>query len=236
MNKPWQQINFFYSPPPQRRPRVAISRCLQGDPVRYDGNSKPLALLAHLSEQLELIPVCPEVEAGLSTPRAPVQLVISDRTDNTAPRALGRDDPALDITTLLYEQCHRSAEQLRQLGISGYLFKSRSPSCGLGSTPLFNAKGEQLSLTSGLQAAAISEAMPWLALFEETELLAEQDCERFITHCMIIDDLRRAIAQGEWQRVLTHYDFDSSSEIGKIGTEWSQLVALQPQIAAIVAK
>ncbi|MBI5776275.1 MAG: DUF523 domain-containing protein [Nitrospirae bacterium] len=55
--------------------RIGISQCLLGDPVRYDGGHKRDALLADtLSRQVEWVPVCPEVEAGLGVPREPMRL------------------------------------------------------------------------------------------------------------------------------------------------------------------
>src|SRR6185436_20549152 len=67
------------SPEPRaqsQRPRVGISRCLLGDAVRYDGTDKRADdLLRDLGARVEWIPVCPEVEVGMGTPREPIQLV-----------------------------------------------------------------------------------------------------------------------------------------------------------------
>ena len=58
------------------RPRVGISRCLLGDEVRYDGGHKrDTILIATLGSLVEWVPVCPEVEAGMGTPREPIHLV-----------------------------------------------------------------------------------------------------------------------------------------------------------------
>ena len=53
--------------------RLLISRCLLGDPCRYDGKSRPLSAetLQALRARYDLIPVCPEVLGGLPTPRTP---------------------------------------------------------------------------------------------------------------------------------------------------------------------
>ncbi|MDA3870317.1 MAG: DUF523 domain-containing protein, partial [Gammaproteobacteria bacterium] len=56
-------------------PKIGISRCLLGDPVRYDGQSKPrTTAIDQLADHFQLIAICPEVEAGLPIPRPPVQL------------------------------------------------------------------------------------------------------------------------------------------------------------------
>ncbi len=112
--------------------RIGISRCLLGEAVRYDGRAKPHpVILRQLARRLELVPVCPEVEAGLGIPRPPVQLCETDGQR----RLLGRDQPDLDVTTPLQRFCRQAAPRLA--GLDGFIFKSRSPSCGLGTTPLF---------------------------------------------------------------------------------------------------
>src|SRR5918994_7519218 len=57
-------------------PRVGISACLLGEKVRYDGGDKRHGLLLDvLGRRVMWVPVCPEVEIGMGTPREPVQLV-----------------------------------------------------------------------------------------------------------------------------------------------------------------
>jgi uncharacterized protein YbbK (DUF523 family) len=147
------------------KPLVGISQCLMGDAVRYDGQSKANAIvLEKLNEIFELIPVCPEVEAGLSIPRPPVQLTGS--VDN--PRLTGRDDPAIDVTDIMYNYCQRKPTELKHL--TGFIFKSRSPSCGLNSVPVF-INGECITETGrGVFAKHWYEAYPDLAAIEDNEL------------------------------------------------------------------
>lgn len=67
---------------PESKPCVLISRCLLGVPCRYHGKThvrgfrigKP-ALLARLRTKYRLIDVCPEVDAGMPTPRPPTRIV-----------------------------------------------------------------------------------------------------------------------------------------------------------------
>ena len=114
------------------KPLVGVSRCLLGDAVRYYGESKAnQIILEQLSQIFELIPVCPEVEAGLSIPRPPVRLTGSIEN----PRLTGRDDPSIDVTDIMQRYCNKKPAELKHL--TGFIFKSRSPSCGLNSTPVF---------------------------------------------------------------------------------------------------
>ncbi len=55
--------------------KIGISRCLLGQRVRYDGADKYSRICNEdLAERFELVSVCPEVDAGLTVPRPPVEL------------------------------------------------------------------------------------------------------------------------------------------------------------------
>jgi uncharacterized protein YbbK (DUF523 family) len=50
--------------------RVGVSRCLLGEEVRCDGGPKRDRFVTEvLGRYIEWVPNCPEVEAGLGTPR-----------------------------------------------------------------------------------------------------------------------------------------------------------------------
>ena len=150
------------------KPKVGVSQCLLGNAVRYDGQSKPCAIVIdQLAELFELIPVCPEVEAGLSIPRPPVQLSGSIEQ----PRLIGRDNPDIDITELMQNYCLNKVSSLNQL--NGFIFKSRSPSCGLHSSPVF-INGQCITeKASGVFAHAIQTSYPNLPIIEETLLKSD---------------------------------------------------------------
>jgi uncharacterized protein YbbK (DUF523 family)/uncharacterized protein YbgA (DUF1722 family) len=103
--------------------------------------------------------VCPEVGIGMGVPRPPIRLVGPVR----APRARGRDDATLDVTAELAAYGRRQAGRLDD--ISGYLFKSRSPSCGLTDVPVFT--GARSRPGRGIYAAAILARHPWLPAEDE---------------------------------------------------------------------
>ena len=150
------------------KPLVGVSRCLLGDAVRYDGQSKTNTIvLDRLSQLLEFIPVCPEVEAGLSVPRPPVQLTGSIKN----PKLIGRDDPAIDVTDIMQHYCNTKPAELKHL--SGFIFKSRSPSCGLNSTPVY-IEGQCVTETSrGIFAKALHSHYPELPVIEDSAFTDE---------------------------------------------------------------
>lgn len=102
--------------------RVAISACLLGAPVRYDGGSKPAAEVQRLAERVDVVRVCPETASGLPVPRPPAEQVggrvlLADGRDVTEEFALGAE---------------RCADLVSRLPVSLAVLKAKSPSCGVG--------------------------------------------------------------------------------------------------------
>ncbi len=143
---------------------LGVSACLLGENVRYDGNHKRHGVVCGLRKTFELLAVCPEVAAGLGVPRPAVQLVDVEG----GIKALGVKDRNLDITRRLAK---RSASLVTELAhISGFVFKSRSPSCGDGSSPVHNERGEVAGFDQGLFAQVLSRHLPRLPMIEERQL------------------------------------------------------------------
>lgn len=129
------------------KPLVAISACLLGENVRYDGQTKySPELVDILSPVFALQRVCPEVDAGLPVPRPAVQLMSMP----SGLEARGVLDIDLDVTEALTEFSHNW--QAENAEVCGAVLKARSPSCGYGTTPVFNDVGVQYSTGNGLFA------------------------------------------------------------------------------------
>lgn len=154
---------------------VAVSSCLLGEKVRYDGADKRNELVLHtLCEVFSYVSFCPEVSIGLGVPRPPVHLV----RHNNKLRAIGVDDPAIDVTEKLEACAHSLVAKLEQVG--GYIFKQRSPSCGINGTPVFARIGEQIGLGDGVFAATIRTTLPKLPVIDEESLEDPVKREKFI--------------------------------------------------------
>lgn len=101
---------------------VLVSACLLGVACRYDGKSKPVKTVLKLADKVNLIPFCPEVYGGLTTPRLPSEIVgdkvlHNDGTDVTAQYKKGAEE-ALRVARLY--NCRYA------------ILKEKSPSCGKG--------------------------------------------------------------------------------------------------------
>lgn len=207
-------INFYCLQAKHDLPLVAVSACLLGEAVRYDGSDKFLATTSTmLAKHLQLLSICPEVGAGMPVPRAPVQLV----SYPTGIKVLGRDDNQLDVTEALQDYRQLSLQRYG-MQLSGYVFKSRSPSCGLESTPIFNHTGQQQSLGSGMQAEYFRRQLPWLPMQEETSLGDTICCEDFIVRCQLLADVRMANSEDATRQVHQHYQ----GLIELMAGEWQQ--------------
>lgn len=156
------------------RPVIGVSSCLLGQRVRYDGDHKRDAyIVEELGARFELLPICPEMAIGMGVPRPAIRLVL----EADGIHARGVLDPTLDVTARLAAFARQAIPGLAHL--CGYVFKARSPSCGVGSTPLLIPDGEP-GLTDGLFAAALQAALPHLPLEQEDRLGDPVLRERFL--------------------------------------------------------
>ena len=155
--------------------RIGISQCLLGDKVRYDGGHKRDSFLIEaLGRHVEWVPVCPEVELGLGTPREPMRLV----GDLQAPR-LVTITTGIDDTDAMNRFARQRVRQLEALDLSGYVFKADSPSCGITQVPLFNQDIETNDGV-GLFARAFIEYFPLIPIEEESRLHDPQSVNSFL--------------------------------------------------------
>jgi len=165
---------------------VGVSACLLGEPVRYDGGHKRHeGLLRDLGGHVEWLPLCPEAEAGLGVPRETIRLERSEDNLRVIGTETGRDwTPALESWT------ERRLDELEQERLSGFVLKARSPSCGLGSTPV---SGNAQAVSDGLFAAALGARFPDLPRLEEAGLETAEQRDRFLDQVFARHQLRRLL-------------------------------------------
>ena len=146
--------------------RVGISSCLLGQAVRWDGGHKRDRFLTDvLAPYVEWIPVCPEVEIGMGTPREAVQLV----REPGGVHMLGTRSRR-DWTHSMHAYAARRVRALARLGLCGYVLKRDSPSCGMQRVEVRDAKGMAKRAGRGLFAEALLTAIPALPVEEEGRL------------------------------------------------------------------
>jgi uncharacterized protein YbgA (DUF1722 family)/uncharacterized protein YbbK (DUF523 family) len=151
------------------RPRVGVSSCLLGEQVRFNGGHKRYRFLTdELDPYVDWVPYCPEVSIGLGTPREPIQLTTDGRLVNRR-RTADHSGPM-------------AALALPSGDLDGYVFKAKSPSCGIRAIPRYDHDGRAVDHGRGLYADRVLRAFPLLAVEDEGRLnddaLREAFCER----------------------------------------------------------
>ncbi|MCP4572819.1 MAG: DUF523 domain-containing protein [bacterium] len=156
--------------------RIGVSACLLGHRTRYDGeHARDVVVADILAERYELVPVCPEDELGMGTPRETVDLW----GGTTAPRMLGTHTRT-DWTDRMNTWAAGCCDELEAAGLSGYVFKSRSPSCGVVDVKLHQEDGTVRREGRGLFAMEIARRFPDLPVAEETDLQDPESREAFL--------------------------------------------------------
>jgi uncharacterized protein YbgA (DUF1722 family)/uncharacterized protein YbbK (DUF523 family) len=170
--------------------RLGVSACLLGERVRYDGADKlDRRIRETLGRHFDFVPVCPEVAIGLGVPRPPIELVGRVAT----PRAVGVADSALDVTDRLAAYGDNMATRLSD--ISGYIFKARSPSCGIDDVTIRGA-GKRVSMGGGVYATAFIERQPLLPVEDEVGLADAVRCDDFLERVFAYRRWRDLVARG----------------------------------------
>lgn len=156
----------YSGPMDSNLPRLGVSACLLGQPVRYDGGHKAHDfLMRQLTGLVEWVPVCPEAEAGLGTPREPARLHVH----RNAVRMVGRES-GVDVTDTLDAFVAEYLDRLASMQLDGFVLKDRSPSCGTRTVPLHDDQGRVVGSTWGLFSAALARYDRRLPLVREDEL------------------------------------------------------------------
>jgi uncharacterized protein YbgA (DUF1722 family)/uncharacterized protein YbbK (DUF523 family) len=163
------------------RPRVGVSSCLLGEEVRFNGGHKRFRFLTdELAPYVDWVPYCPEIEIGLGTPREPIQVTADGRLVNRS----GTADHTASMAALPLPA-----------GIDGYVFKAKSPSCGVRGIPRYGASGVY---GPGLYAERVIAQFPLLAVEDEGRLNDAGLRAAFVERVFAAARLR-ALLSGPWE-------------------------------------
>ncbi len=181
--------------------RLGISSCLLGEKVRFDGSHKhDRYLTGTLGQYVEYVPVCPEVELGLPTPRETLRLV--GDPDN---QRLVFSKSGEDITESMTAWAAERVAQLEQEDLSGFIFKSKSPSSGMERVKLYDHNSVPNKTGVGLFARAFMEHFPLLPVEEDGRLNDPRLRENFIEIIFTLKRWRETLAQGKTAKGLVAY-------------------------------
>lgn len=171
--------------------RVGISSCLLGNAVRYDGGHKLDRFLRDtLGRHVQFVPVCPEVECGLPVPREAMRLV-----GETTPPLLRMIRSGADLTEQMRIWADQKNVWLAEQNLCGFIFKSKSPSCGMQGVKVTSGQGPPRPNGIGLFARMFMERFPLLPVEDDGRLHDPELRENFIERIFV---MRR------WQKLVIH--------------------------------
>jgi len=204
--------------PSYPRPRLVLSKCLELAACRYNGVSIRAPLVRRMEEFVELVPVCPEVEVGLGTPRDPVRLVRNERErggaggEEKTPYLMVQPSTGRDLTGAMTSFTATFLDGVEP--VDGFLLKSRSPSCGIKDTKIYTNPEEGQAMPvekgSGLFAAAVLERFGDRAIEDEGRLTNFRIRHHFLTKLFTLARLREVAASGAMAALV---DFHASHKL-----------------------
>ncbi len=184
-------MNSAPFPKSDRPIRVGISSCLLGHEVRYDGSHKwDQYLVEVLGPLVEWVPICPEVEIGLGVPRPTIQL-----EGSLTGLRLIMPSTGDDLTETMKTYALQKVRELRSLDLDGFVFKSKSPSCGTERVKVFDRGGAAAESGVGAFARILIEMWPDLPVEDELRLDDPALRDRFVEQ--ISDNHRRRTQRPE---------------------------------------
>ena len=175
------------------KPVLAISACLAGEPVRYDGATKRFKLLSRFEEKFELKSFCPELAIGMGVPRQTLRLVEhGDVLEAQSP------DGELVVTQQLQAYAREVARHIEASPeITGYVVCKGSPSCGFGTAKRYRTNGYMKSKDAdGVFTAELARCLPWLPIEDDGRLNDRGILENFLTRVFVMQRWRKMQQEG----------------------------------------
>lgn len=184
--------------------KVGISACLLGEKVRYDGGHKLDGFLRDtLGQFVEWVPVCPEVECGLTVPREAMRLV----GEINNPR-LVTQKTKIDYTQKMSAWAKNRVKELAKNDMCGFVFKTRSPSSGMQNVKVYNDKGFAVNKGVGIFAQIFMDAFPFMPVEDEGRLHDPLLRENFIERIFVFKRWQDLIADNQTIKGLIDFHSD----------------------------
>lgn len=144
---------------------IAVSACLLGEKIRFDGGHKHYRFITEeLSTFANFVPFCPE-HLAFGTPRPSIRLVHTEGAVHVLSNKSGED-----LTDPLLQTSQAELAKLESSPLTGIIFKSKSPSCGMKSSKLYLENKMVEGKSDGVFAALCRERYPLLPMEEEGRL------------------------------------------------------------------
>ena len=206
--------------------KIGVSSCLIGEKVRWNGDHKQDRYVREiLSRYFEYIPVCPEVEVGMGVPRETVALY----GDPEKPSMISKKTQT-DWTKPMEKYIKSRINTLSADDLCGYIFKSKSPSCGMSRVPLYSEFGShKVKHGPGMFANAFINSFPLVPTEDEGRLNDPRIRENFIVRVFSFKRfnllLNQKFSLGKWVKFHTQHKFLLLAHSRKHYDDLGELVA-----------
>ena len=206
--------------------KIGVSSCLVGEKVRWNGDHKQDRYVREiLSRYFEYIPVCPEVEVGMGVPRETVALY----GDPEKPSMISKKTQT-DWTKPMEKYIKSRINTLSADDLCGYIFKSKSPSCGMSRVPLYSEFGShKVKHGPGMFANAFINSFPLVPTEDEGRLNDPRIRENFIVRVFSFKRfnllLNEKFSLGQWVKFHTQHKFLLLAHSRKHYDDLGELVA-----------
>lgn len=210
------------------KPRVVISRCINIQPVRYNGGIVTDNFAKKLGEFVEYVDICPEVDIGMGVPRPSVVLArIGQKIHMVEPVS------KTDYTDRIEDYSRKTLEALKD--IDGFLLKSKSPSCGVGNAKLYKDDLQHgIGKTNGIFADYCKKYFPYLPVEDEGRVHDDWIRRDFLTKIFVFASLRYLIDNiksikdllrfhQNHKYLLMLYSPQKQKKLGQILANWDQV-------------
>jgi uncharacterized protein YbgA (DUF1722 family)/uncharacterized protein YbbK (DUF523 family) len=167
------------------KPRVIISKCIEFDNCRYNGQIINSDQVKELKPHVEFIPICPEVEVGLGIPRDPIRIVYTNSDYQLLQPKTGKN---ITKDMKIFAASYLNS----QTDIDGFILKTRSPSCGLKEVKVYPgaAKVAPVAKKAGFFGQSVLEHFPLSAIEDEGRLRNPTIREHFLRKIFLFAQFR----------------------------------------------
>ena len=127
--------------------KILVSACLLGENCKYNGGNNFSPEVAEFVRDKEVLPICPEMMAGMGCPRTPIEIVdgvLMDKDGN-------------NVDAAMREAVAQALEFAQKEEIRCAILQSRSPTCGVNQIYDGSFSGKLIS-GSGIFARALKAA------------------------------------------------------------------------------
>lgn len=167
---------------------IGVSACLFDIKCRYNGvAAKDDFIIQNLQKHINIKPYCPE--AFLGTPREPIRLL----GEKDAVRVITVDSKK-DVTYELVNNSQELATTAHNDDLSGFIFKSKSPSCGMERVKIYHNDTRCEKKGVGVFAREIQKIYPYLPIEEEGRLSDDWLKENFISSVFAYHQITQFLA------------------------------------------